>query len=154
MRIKTSELSGIALDYAVAVAERFSVTKSEKCDSTYYVHVIGKHFDHKYKPHSDWAIAGPIIARKKIEWKWESRGQIDECFATSSVPKNKMALSGSTELEACMRFCAALELGDEVDVPDDLAETAGKWWMQLLCLSLDANEIDAYCYLQKKQNYE
>ncbi len=97
MLIKTSELTGVALDWAVAKA-------------------IGE-----YKPvavpnySTDWALAGPIIEREGIELLCESLG-----FRWVASPQKGPEWRGPTPLIAAMRCFVASRLGFEVDVPNEL----------------------------------
>lgn len=104
--MKTSELQGAALDWAVA-----------KCEGqTYQWQSGGQVFT--YKPSMRWSQGGPIIEREKIETRlyyndppgqWCAEGQ-DGTFT-----------HGPTPLIAAMRCYCASKLGDEVDVPEELA---------------------------------
>lgn len=94
MKIKTSELSGAALDWAVA-----------KCEG----HGIGALDDPWFAPSTNWSHGGPIIEREKMgvfptHGGWASGFQ-----------------SGPTPLIAAMRRYVASQLGDEVDVPEELS---------------------------------
>lgn len=107
MKVKTSELQGAALDWAVAKCEGrdqfFSLnqpTHKEHCFSLM-----------AYS--TDWAQGGPIIERERIAtWGdnpyWEA--EIGQVWA-----------KGPTPLIAAMRCYVASKLGDEVEVPDELA---------------------------------
>ena len=95
--LKTSELTGAALDWMVA-----------KCTGmTWDVSLSGPY---TYKPSTDWAQGGPIIEREGIalylygdsEWNAHVGGR-------ESV--------GPTPLIAAMRCYVASKFGDEVDVP-------------------------------------
>lgn len=91
MKIKTNELTGGALDWAVA-----------KCEG-----------HHVYAPNIDWAQAGPIIEREKIDLR---------CMygRDGSVVWRTVHADGPTPLIAAMRCYVASKLGDEVDVPEEL----------------------------------
>lgn len=89
MKIKTSELSGADLDWAVSQIEG------------------------KYKYYSiDWYAAGPIIERERI--RIEPRGVW--CAAHDSFEWGWM--SGPTPIIAAMRCYVASKLGDEVEIPE------------------------------------
>jgi hypothetical protein len=98
--MKTSELSGAALDWAVHQAW---------CE--------GACHDEPFPSYStNWAPSGPIIERKKIEIFIRD----EEWFAHSqlSTPED---FHGDTPLIAAMRCFVASQLGDEVNVPEGLA---------------------------------
>lgn len=113
--MKTSELIGAALDWAVITAM--------KCPLPY--------FDDKGRaaPFStDWAIGGPIIEREKLtvapndqkayvgQEAW-SAYRIETLFTDQG---DREYQTGSTPLIAAMRCYVASKLGDEVDVPEEL----------------------------------
>jgi hypothetical protein len=97
--MKTSELTGAALDWAVA-----------KCE--------GKVFDlspdgyYTYKPSRNWALGGPIIEREGIDI-YQSGVWVAEMDC-------KHTTEGPTPLIAAMRCYVASKLGDDVTVPDGL----------------------------------
>ena len=105
--MKTSELTGAALDWAVA-----------KCEGVLMRWERSTHDEAplEYSPSTDWAQGGVIIEREKIEVfirdeKW---------FAYSSLSKPE-DFYGETPLIAAMRCYVASELGDEVEIPEEFA---------------------------------
>jgi hypothetical protein len=115
MKLKTSELQGSALDWAVA-----------KCE-------VGDAINEIDDPHfysTDWALAGPIIERENInvfmdDEKWAA-------YASHSLPQNFYGTSKDPDwddgdegypLVAAMRCYVASQLGDEVEVPDETLTT-------------------------------
>jgi hypothetical protein len=125
MKIKTSELEGIALNWAVA-----------KCENRTIVDTIGGGllvnartedgdeleeewgFNYMYVPSANWVQAGPIIEREKIRldcaWNpgpWEGSCKIDGVTAW---------VEGPTPLIAAMRCYVASKLGDEIEIPEEL----------------------------------
>ena len=99
MKVKTSELQGAALDWAVAECEQF--------------------VEDEFEPSENWADGGPIIEREKIS-VW-ARG--NEWASESFVPNQQgLECVGPTPLIAAMRCYVASKLGDEVDMPDELME--------------------------------
>ena len=104
--MKTSELTGAALDWAVAKCE--GVIKGDALDIVFIL-------EGGYTPSTDWAQGGRIIEREKIEVFVE-----DECwkaYSSNSLPKN---FDGETPLVAAMRCFVASVLGDEVEIPEGL----------------------------------
>ena len=107
MKMKTSELTGAALDWAVAKCEGHTVNLLE---------VKGQRFMRLHKYSNDWAQGGPIIEREEIDTvkvgvkQW--RGRIEA--------GNPVSGYGPTPLIAAMRCYCASKLGHEVDVPDGL----------------------------------
>lgn len=108
MKIKTADLIGLALDWAVAKCEwgnKFS-------NSTDLVQVARRQ---GYS--TNWGQGGPII----------ERGNIDLISPTPSDPlwqamqwRFAHGAKGPTPLIAAMRCFVASRLGDEVDIPEEL----------------------------------
>ena len=110
MKIKTSELTGAALDWAVAKCEGFDPETLNTKTGVVYSLRYGV-----YTPSTDWAQGGPIIEREKIEIFIRD----EEWFAYSSrsTPED---FHGPTPLIAAMRCYVASKLGDEVEIPEEL----------------------------------
>jgi hypothetical protein len=103
--MKTSELTGVALDWAVAKCE--GATNSV---TTWW-------FD--WHPSTNWAQGGPIIEREKIGVKYT--GAAMEFVAWKrGEPSIEHDKYGPTPLIAAMRCFVASRLGDEVDIPKEL----------------------------------
>ena len=101
--MKTSELSGAALDWAVARCEG-GVGENQLMGAW-------------YTPSTNWAQGGAIIEREKISL-W-SRGK--EWAAESFTPNEQgHEETGKTPLVAAMRCYVASCLGDEVQLPEEL----------------------------------
>jgi hypothetical protein len=126
MIIKTSELIGPALDWAVAMAERkkvlagppIRVASIHKCLAGEYE--VSK----AYSPSTDWAIMGPIIERdgmnltcKYIETVlsgvWMAQFKRETRFS-------KSISLGPTPLIAAARCYVSFMLGDEINIPEVL----------------------------------
>lgn len=104
--MKTNELTGAALDWAVAKCEGVPVENPDfvwaYCAST-----LG------YS--NDWALGGQIIEREMIELT---------CFGGhwgAQIFKLRLLAAGQTPLIAAMRCYVASKLGDDVEVPEELA---------------------------------
>jgi hypothetical protein len=103
IKLKTSELTGAALDWAVA-----------KCE-------VGDAINEIDDPHfysTDWALAGPIIERENILIGLCYEGE--DWIATRIKPPAASEARGPTMLIAAMRCYVASQLGDEVEVPNEL----------------------------------
>ena len=96
--MKTSELSGVQLNWAVFEAE------------------YGKpyEFTNAYKPSEDWAQGGLIIERE-----WISVFVEDDTWKASNS-WGHFPLEGPTPLVAAMRCYVASKLGQEVEIPERL----------------------------------
>ena len=131
--MRTSELTGAALDWAVATIEGYTE-----------LHRMENRWDHE--PHlamhpprreygvvemwqlgfsTDWAAAGPIIEREKIGVWWATHYVDDEGqeygnhWYAEDVNGDHVRV-GPTPLIAAMRCYVAAHLGDEVEVPEEL----------------------------------
>jgi len=114
--MKTSELTGSALDWAVAKANQaVGLVKSDPMlDCMHY-----------FTPSTNWAQGGPIIERERISLRpdfWENGG----CKAfidRGGSAKNIIApMHGPTPLTAAMRCYVASKLGNTVDIPEELTQ--------------------------------
>lgn len=120
MRMRTSELTDAALDWAVARCKHIPVRIMEIRG----VKVVA--FESNWNPaayHDDWSQGGPIIEREKLDVVYQAGGRGDEwtCFANDIDDKlNSIEAGGPTPLIAAMRCYVASCLGDEVDIPEEL----------------------------------
>lgn len=110
--IKTSELSGVALDWAVAKASRLNVDALEN-------HLFGT----VIKPSSDWSQGGPIIERERVSVRCNHSAIYEDAvrwFATtdSDTTDPDTGEYGASPLVAAMRCYVASRLGDSVEVPE------------------------------------
>ena len=101
MKIKTSEVEGQALDWAVAKCE----WNREEGDwrGTYRA-------DYS----TDWAQGGPIIEREGM-----GIGMVNEHWQ-AHLSEFHLFIEGPTPLIAAMRCYVASKLGDEVKIPEEL----------------------------------
>ena len=99
--MKTRELTGAALDWAVTKIE------AERKLFTIYPQYI--------TPYStDWAQGGPIIQREELSSL--------KCYSTNEwgCLNGEIFCEGPTPLIAAMRCYVASKLGDEVEIPEEL----------------------------------
>lgn len=109
MKTKTNELTGPALDWAVAKCE--GVINGGDLD-------IGFVLEGGYIPSTNWAQGGSIIEREGIStWVFDDVTWKAQNPFASGVDQ---VFEGPTPLIAAMRCFIASKLGDEVDVPDEL----------------------------------
>jgi hypothetical protein len=109
--MKTSELTGKPLAWAVAKCEGIIVTTIAGSSGLF----IGGGFD-KFKPSTDWSQGGPIIEREMIHLtrqygKWVAKMYMDDGVVSAK---------DSEPLIAAMRCYVASRLGDEVEIPKEL----------------------------------
>jgi len=100
--MRTNELTGVALDWAVAKCE--GVINGDDLD-------IGFILERGYTPATDWAQGGAIIERERIAMFVEYPN--DWCATDGN-----RRMAGETPLIAAMRCYVASKLGDEVELPE------------------------------------
>lgn len=108
--MKTSELSGAALDWAVAKCEGWI----DDCNGWLYQATIQEVEDGHYKPSTNWAQGGPIISREGITLRCGLHGWDAE------LPEFRVLVDGANALEAAMRCYVASKLSDEVTIPEEV----------------------------------
>jgi hypothetical protein len=130
MKVKTSELTGAALDYATAKAQGLEVSVSESRGGTYVV----RHADMSgvYIPSTAWTQGGPIL--HAMVWSgfeltpsivgFRMANVTDEGLPRQNWDGPIVEEVGPKPLVAVCRAIVAAHLGDEVDVPDELVEGA------------------------------
>lgn len=124
--MKTSELTGAALDWAVAKCEGESPSVIPNGHYNSGKVVIGwkpSLDDHIYAEYStDWAQGGPIIEKiKGFELKiWLESESNSRCEAHIHNCEGNWIEFGSTPLEAAMRCYVASKFGDEIEIPKEL----------------------------------
>ena len=106
----TSELSGYALNYAVAMCEQRRDDPDRLLPLEWHLADFC----------NDWAQGGEIIERENIELVPKLE-HWDAYYAELIVP-----YEGKTALIAAMRCYVASVLGDEVNIPDEIIE-AEQW---------------------------
>lgn len=114
MKIKTSELTDTALDWAVIVANGQN--------AAYWLEMYLTEGRRVFcaRPSTEWLQGGPIVEREKIATVpllecWEAQYENEQ-----REDRNYIIFSGPTPLIAAMRCFVASKLGDEVDVPNEL----------------------------------
>ena len=110
MKIKTSELTGTALDWAVAKAWQPVYKDASLADA------VRK----GYNPSTNWEYGGPVIEREGIMLVRHTAIPALNC---GEYYWKANQTYGPTPLIAAMRCFVASRLGDAIDVPDDLLNT-------------------------------
>ena len=119
--MKTSELTGVALDWAVAKCEGIGLGPK---GSVVYYH---KGDPAMWHPSTNWAQGGPIIEREMIRLtpkctlnplhRWVAAYRSFDDDDDFYVLHRKR---GKTPLHAAMRCYVASKMGDTVEVPEEL----------------------------------
>ena len=106
--MKTSELTDIALDWAVAKCLPIPKDALGLLDLDVY---------NGFNPSTNWAQGGPIIEREKISVWARSTDFAAEAF---NEGREGFVEEGPTPLVAAMRCYVASKLGDDVEIPEGL----------------------------------
>ena len=111
--MKTSELTGAALDWAVA-----KCWYGEDYDMSIPLFDDGLIF----APSTNWAHGGPIIEREWLDiTPWPNQSDEDmRWHCQQHDTANDCAQYGPTPLIAAMRCYVASKLGDNIDIPEEL----------------------------------
>ncbi|CAB4121124.1 Bacteriophage P22, NinX [uncultured Caudovirales phage] len=146
--MKTSELSGAALDWAVAKCEGRKMQRNPMgpqgghgwwiweetpsgqggilLDKSVYM-ALGPYIrpktrrdGEKFSPSTNWAQGGPIIDREGFAFEFDSESESFIAFypTKQSSPEGV----GDTHLLAALRCYVASKVGDELSVPSELLE--------------------------------
>lgn len=111
LTMKTAELTGAALDWAVS-----------KCEGRTWIHADNflAYYEDEGEMHysTDWAQGGPIIERECIGVGFGVGINSDQWEAGYITPTE----TGATPLIAAMRCYVASKLGDEIEIPKELTE--------------------------------
>lgn len=119
MKIEASELEGAALDWAVLVVtggDRGALERmlrmAAKMDRP--AEVLGG-----YHPSTNWSQGGPLIERYHVTFL--TIGKSDSLAAMVNRDGKSWPMRvGSSHLTAAMRSIVAFELGDTVDIPEEM----------------------------------
>lgn len=118
MKVKTSELTGPALDWAVWTAAGGAAAYPKTASGKAFLKLWNSNSAKYIHPSTDWSQGGPILEREGIntyqmqDSTWQANldyGMVDEAI-----------YHGPTPLIAAMRCVVASKLGEEVEVPDEL----------------------------------
>jgi hypothetical protein len=112
--MKVSELTGAALDWAVAkcIYEPDDVVICEGRVFAYDDATNG------FNPSTDWAQGGPIIEREGIS---VATDDVEPwCGFIEDDETNTLFFSGPTPLIAAMRCYVASKMGDEIELPEEV----------------------------------
>ena len=124
--MKTNELSGAALDWAVASIEKLptDLLLWEQGLPVVKRNFLGHTDTLRCEFSANWAQGGPIIERESLSLECWRQGA-DENTAWAATRYDQPAISeayGPTPLIAAMRCYVASVLGDEVEIPATLLE--------------------------------
>lgn len=126
MKIKTSELTGAALDWAVAKCEGMSIRlvrhSNDECLHPMAVNPSSGAVLRLLQFSESWAQGGPIIEREQITvGPWDTSPFMAH-KGTAHWGRHATRYIGPSPLIAAMRCYVASKLGDEVEIPKELFE--------------------------------
>jgi hypothetical protein len=115
--MKTAELTGAALDWAVAKCEGYKKDIDFDCDSGRLF--LYRHAKGLFCYSTNWSQGGPIIERERISLV--DVGIVNWKATTNKADMYVVTQYGDTPLIAAMRCYVASKFGDEVEIPEELA---------------------------------
>lgn len=122
VKIKTADLIGPALDWAVGHIEGFTD------DESLAARVGPNEDEDPYHPSTDWSQSGPIIERERIALlpdRYDKSGYPDGWIGSMGIC-GQPGQPAPFPLIAAMRCYVASKLGDELDIPAELAPEQSK----------------------------
>jgi hypothetical protein len=130
MKMKTEELTGLALDWAVAKCEdaMYPIGNVKLIEGKWLLICVGGDPDHGgsrvyFNPSTDWEQGGPIIDRIKglTQHTWLEAYRLEsQCECHIHNYEGNWIKFGPTPLITAMRCYVASKLGDEVEIPEEL----------------------------------
>lgn len=126
MKIQTKNLTGAALDYAVAKCAGATKLWHDTV-ATWWVELNGEPLAlssgwsarQSWSPSTVWGQGGPIIEKERISVIRDADETEESWLGVSYTSEHNEF--GPTPLVAAMRCFVSSRLGEEVDIPDELA---------------------------------
>jgi len=125
--MKTSTLTGAALDKAVALALNGMFELGARRTDLKFVVIQGRRYGWGNKqacgawaPSTDWSQGGPLIERERIQLHIDEHGNDFAIHWIRSIGYGPR-IDGPTPLIAAMRCFVSSRVSDTVEVPDELA---------------------------------
>ena len=124
MKVKTSEAKDQVLSYLVANCiykpDEFVISRGRVFVYGYRYQPL--HAANYFDPSSNWAQGGPIIEREWLDvTPWPNESDEDLRWQCKQHDSIDCVAFGPTPLIAAMRCYVASKMGDEVEVPDEMA---------------------------------
>lgn len=117
LKIKTAELTGAALDWAVAKCEGLGL--GPKGFVVYY----HEGQPAMWQPSTNWAQSGPIIERECLSIECtRTNNTLGIRWAADSSLKDYCTQFADNPLIAAMRCYVASKLGDEIEIPKEIKQ--------------------------------
>lgn len=115
MKIKTSDLTGIALNWVVSKCEGDMPQYKEPEWTQKFLRLQGS-----LSYSTNWLLGGPIIEREFIDIFHQNNGYAGAILMSTHNNPHPTPSFATTPLIAVMRCYVASKLGDAVEVPDEL----------------------------------
>ena len=128
MKVKTEDLTGPALDWAVAKCMGHIDARRVVVDFKYrsgldpirWEPILDTYYSSSYSPSTEWDMGGPIIEREEIYLAKSILGGWTGSIYIKAKDYNCIMHAAPTPLIAAMRCYVASKLGDEIEVPGEL----------------------------------
>ena len=130
IEMKTAELHGSALDWAVAKAtqaEELKVTGSGRISCVYEIAPMEGCWTNDYQPSTEWSEGGPLIEKYHIQTSYNGRGFKTDSgeywcayVCNAAGVEQRPSGSGGTPLVAACRAIVATKFPNTVSVPAEL----------------------------------
>lgn len=116
--MKTNELTGAALDWAVAKAQgnKYGSVTFDPYTKRVYETLGLMLAGYDFRPSTDWKTGGPILEREQIGLE----PPFGSVIYWNALLADGTVYMGMSPLIAAMRCYVASKLGDDVDVPEEL----------------------------------
>ena len=130
--MKTQDLIGAQLDWAVAKCEGYECEFGDEVSGPWLVPQEGYLHDEKplasFRPTTDWNLAGPIITQEGINLTMLVEGEVDPedvgswcaAYDRDNFGDGEKSCTASTPLIAAMRVYIMAKFGDEINIPEEL----------------------------------
>lgn len=124
IEVKTADLVGAALDWAVA----YHLNGERAFFEAFGSRMLGRSITEEaiagnIRPSTDWAQGGPLIESKRVAISVLPQNPNVWC-ADFPCDESKKVYFGATALSAAMRAIVAAKLGDTVSVPAELVTSS------------------------------
>jgi hypothetical protein len=120
MKVKTSELTGAALDWAVAKCENLEIHPPQK-DMKIAVRNVEWEPWWVFTPSTNWEQGGRIIEKGRIHIRPNQSDGNFKAFMIIRPTGLAHRHDGPTPLIAAVRCFVTSKMGDEVEIPEELA---------------------------------
>lgn len=150
MKVRTEQLTGAALDWAVARAEGLTVFVGMNHTLTGpAVRELGVEDEPVFSPSTDWLFVGALIEREEIAVMPTDRGWFTSMSDTNEEEGTVVNFSkrAASPLISALRCFVSRKIGDEVDLPDELVEIAPP------TPCLPDNHVDSQCLTGNALNW-